>query len=128
MKDKTKSKEPVIIDSKLLPLFEKAENGCLTSQVKLASVFCRGEGAKQNEKLARKYDAMLYNNTDNPLLQLGTLFNRAVRSYERKDKEDMILYFGYTFHFMLEYIPMEEWDFSLIQRMYDYTQGDEKLY
>jgi hypothetical protein len=113
----TNPEDAILIDAELLPLFKKAEQGCLKAQVGLSVAFCRGEGARKNEKAARKYETMIFNNTDDVFIQLGTLYNPAIRAHERKDKAEMIRYFERSLYFMLRNIPMQQWDFSLLAKM-----------
>ncbi|MCB0651508.1 MAG: hypothetical protein KDC85_09560 [Saprospiraceae bacterium] len=114
-----------MIDSDLLPLFDKAENGCLSSQIKLAVAFCEGEGAKKNEALARKFEKLMFDTTDDYRFKLAALWNPAIRAHERGDLEDMKAYFHKVIDFMQENVPMEKWDFSLFEVMEKLTQGKE---
>ena len=111
-----------LMDSELIPLIEKAQNGCLLSQCTLADAFCCGEGAKKNEELARYFEKLMFNNTDDNRVKLGVLWNPAIREYQRGNYDKMIEKFNIAIDFMQENIPMEKWDFSLFAIMEKYTQ------
>lgn len=111
-----------LMDSELIPLIEKAQNGCLLSQCALADAFCCGEGAKKNEELARYFEKLMFNNTDDNRVKLGVLWNPAIREYQRGNYDKMIEKFNIVIDFMQENIPMEKWDFSLFAIMEEYTQ------
>ena len=130
MTNKRKSLEEIIaksgglylMDSDLIPFIEKAENGCLDSQATLANAFCCGEGAKKNEELARYFEKLMFNNTDDNRVKLGEIWNPAIREYDRGNYDKMIEKFNIAIDFMQENIPMEKWDFSLFAIMEEYTQ------
>ena len=111
-----------LMDSDLIPLIEKAQNGCLLSQSTLANAFCRGEGAKKNEKLARHFEKLMFETTDDDRVKLAALWNPAIREYERGNYSKMIEKFNIAIDFMQDNIPMEKWDFSLFAIMEEYSQ------
>ena len=82
-----------MIDSDLLPLFEKARNGCLASQLKLVIAFNDGEGARKNENLTREFEQLIFNTTDAYELKLAALWNPAIREYKKENFDTMIAMF-----------------------------------
>lgn len=116
------SNELYLMDSDLIPLIEKAHNGCLRSQSKLAKAFCSGIGAKKNETLARHFEKLMFETTDDNRVKLAALWNPAIREYERGNYDEMIERFNMAIDFMQHNIPMEKWDFSLFVIMEEYTQ------
>ncbi len=121
----TKSENLFMIDSDLLPLINKARDGCVNSQIDLSIAFGDGEGAKKNEKLAREFEALIFNTTDNNNLKLAALWNPAIREGENGNFEAMIDQFHLAIDFMQENIPMENWDFELFAIMEKLTQERE---
>ena len=111
-----------MLDAELLPLIEKANNGCFDSQVELANAFTHGEGAKINDSLAAKYEEMIFDATDNNLAKLAILWNIAIREKDAGEYEAMQQHFHTVINFMQENIPMKEWDFSLFAMMEEFTQ------
>lgn len=111
-----------LIDTVLLPLIEQAEKGCFDSQVELIDAFTHGRGTKVDDALAAKYEAMLFENTNDPIVKLAILWNAAIYRKQKGEYEAMKRQFQITIDFMQEHIPMEEWDFSLFAQMEEYTQ------
>ncbi len=111
-----------LMDAELISLIDKANDGCLISQSKLAIAFCRGDGAKKNEKLALHFEKLMSENTNDNRIKLAALWNPAIREYERGNYQVMIEKFNIAIDFMQENIPMEKWDFSLFEIMEKYTQ------
>ena len=120
-KNKTKSTEPFMMDSELLPLLEKAKNGCFESQVILADAFSHGNGAKQDENLASEYEQMIFENTQDVDIKLGVLWNRAMKEKNARNYKVMIENFNKVIDFMQENIPMQEWDFTLFAMMEEFA-------
>lgn len=60
-KDITLTDEPILADAKLLPLFDKARNGCLNSQLDLLIAFSNGDGAKKNNAITSEVEALIFN-------------------------------------------------------------------
>lgn len=114
-----------IIDSELLPLFEKAENGCFDSIVDLAIAFGEGNGAKIDYELAGKYEAMMLGQTDDNELKLRLLWNKAVYHRDRADYDLMEEQFKIVVAFMLKNIPVSEWNFSLFEMIEELSQETE---
>ncbi len=123
--DKANSDSFYILDAELLPLIEKADNGCFDAQMDLSEAFTHGEGAKINNKLASKYGRMLFESTDNNRLKLGILWNEAILEKEAGNYEEMVAGFHVVINFMQENMPMDEWDFSLFAQMEEFTQFEE---
>jgi hypothetical protein len=117
MIDKLISDDAILVDAELLPLFEKARNGCLDSQLKLITAFSDGTGAKKNEVLTSELEAMIFNSTDNNRFKLAALWNPAIRESEKGNSDEMIAQFHRIIYFMQEHIPMQEWNFDLFTGM-----------
>lgn len=114
-----------MVDADLLPLFEKARNGCLDSQLKLVIAFNDGERAKKNEKLTSELEKLIFKTADDSKLKLAALWNPAIREFEKGNYNKMIEKFNIVIDFMQENIPMEKWDFSLFAIMEECTQLKE---
>jgi hypothetical protein len=117
MESKMITEESILIDADLLPLFEKAKNGCLDSQLKLVIAFSDGKGAKKNEALTSELEALIFNNADNYKFKIAALWNPAIREHRKGNFDEMISQFHKVVHFMQEYVPMEKWDFNLFKTM-----------
>lgn len=115
-----------LLDANLIPLLKEAKNGCIDAQINLAIAFGDGKGARVNEKLARHFEKMMFDTTDDYRLKLAVLWNPAIREYERGNYERMTEKFHIVIDYMQRYIPMEKWDFSLFTIMENYTQLREE--
>lgn len=125
-KIKNDNKEmPYLLDAELLPFIEKAKKGCIMSQAELANAFSEGKGASMNIELAKKYHEMLFNSTNDEIIELVSIWNIAISENRLGNYENMKDILHFAIDFMQEHIPMEEWDFSLFQIMKELTQDRE---
>lgn len=111
-----------LMDSQLLPLITKAENGDISAQAKLSEIFWKGQGTQKNYQKAKQYLDMLLNSSEaeeNKILALGCLFNLALMEKDFGHFEAMKNGFHKVIDFMQEQIPMEDWDFTLFETMFE---------
>ena len=107
--------ELVIMDAQLLVLKEKAESGNADALADLAHAFRTGEGAGKNYSLAKKYNELLLNSLDgeNVLGKYYVLWNLAVLEADYGNYENLKKRFYQIIDFMVNNIPMEEWNFDV---------------
>jgi len=85
-----------MLDADLLPLMDKAENGCYYAQVDLLHTF-----------------TYVYDNTEDNLMKLAVLWNLAVREKELGNPELMKAKFEEAIRFKVENLPVDKWDFDM---------------
>lgn len=112
-----------LIDTELLSLIEKAEEGCVTSQEELYVAFSEGVKAKENYEAASYYLDLAYNtlddlNDENHLLaRYDILWNKVLLEGKFKNKKAMKQAFYEMLDFIRVNIPLENWDFSQFEFM-----------
>jgi len=113
--------EVFLMDAKLYPLLNEAKNGCITAQGKLSDAFFLGQGADINYKLAEKYQRMIIEQCDNDFyeLKLNMLVALGVGNRLRGNISKMEYWFREAMKYMTEEMPLEEWDFSIVEIMED---------
>ena len=102
-----------MLDADLLPLMDKAENGCYYAQVDLLHAFTYGNGAKRDRQLEKKYATMVYDNTEDNLMKLAVLWNLAMREKELGNLELMKVKFEEAIRFKVGNLPVDKWDFDM---------------
>ena len=113
-----------ICDSSLLPLVEKAEEGCLASQQKLFESFADGKGTKVNLEIASYYIELAHttvnqyddgDNEYNKLIRQDILWNRLQIAGMKEDVEASKNAFFELLDYLRNEVPLEEWDFSRLE-------------
>ena len=124
-----------IIDAELLPLVEKAEEGCLSSQQRLFEVFVDGDKAKVNYEIAVYYLDLAYKtinhlnlpeNEFNNKIRQNILWNKAQTLGLKGDVEATKEAFFEMIDFMRDNLPLEDWNFSQLETIINliHQEGD----
>ena len=105
---------PTLIDSKLLPLFQKAEEGDIDAILKLSYAFYEGKGTKINDDLAIQYFELLFDTLPNYQYEARyyTQYNMANIEAKRGNYDEVVLRFYNMTKLMYNDFPFEEWKFD----------------
>lgn len=113
-----------IINAELLPLMEKANNGCFDSLIEVVS-YLDDNPIERNLETTLHYHHLIFKNSNDLRVKLAALWNSAISYKDAGRYNDMEKQFHVAIDFMQENIPMEDWDFSLFYLMEEFTQWDE---
>ena len=116
-----------VISADLYPLINQAENGDLEAQLTLLEAFDEGKGASKSSEVVAYLEQKIFDTSEDTLVKLGILWNRAIRSGHIGEYQIMKVQFNETIDFMQENIPMEEWDFSLFDLMSEFLQQEQPV-